>query len=89
MSQGRRSGVRLKSRAYRTTVRPFLDPREDDSMNEAQRYRQRAEQCYLRAQTISYRSVAELLKSLGDECMEKARALEGAEQNSAGGAAPH
>ena len=58
-------------------------------MDEAQRYRQRAEQCYLRAQTISYRSVAELLKSLGDECMEKARELERAEPSVTSGAANH
>ena len=58
-------------------------------MDEADRYRQRAEQCYLRAQTISYRLVAELLNTLGDECMEKARALEGAEQSSLEGGAAH
>jgi hypothetical protein len=62
---------------------------KDISMDEAQRYRQRAERCYVRAQAISYRSVSELLKSLGDECMEKARELEGTPPSSGGGASSH
>jgi hypothetical protein len=48
-------------------------------VNEAERYHQGAQRCYQRAQRISYRSAAQLLKHLGDECMAKAQELERAQ----------